>query len=275
MFKLSGFGDEIAPDLEEQLNVLESESIHAIELRGVYSKGVLYLTPEETKEIKKQLKDRGFIVSAIASPIGKINITDDFNKHLELFKKALELAHFFETPYIRLFSYYIPKNEKPTLYRGEVIKRTTEKVKLAEKEKVILMHENEREIYGNTSERCLDLIKEINSPYFKVLFDPGNFVIEGEKPFEESFPKLRDYIVYLHIKDATFSGEIKVSGEGDAEIKKILIALKERNFEGFLSLEPHLTMADKKSGFSGAENFKMAAQALRKLIEEVEKGKPR
>ena len=101
MFKLTGLGDEISFYLEEQMDVLESEGIKHIELRGVGAKGVLDLNNEDIKEIKEQLDARGFAISAIASPIGKIGIEDDFDPHLERFKKAMDVAHAFETPYIR------------------------------------------------------------------------------------------------------------------------------------------------------------------------------
>jgi len=41
---------------------------------------------------------------------------------------------------------------------------------------VVLLHENEKGIYGDTSERCLDLLETMECDYFKAIFDPTNFI---------------------------------------------------------------------------------------------------
>ena len=122
-FILSAFADEIDPALDVQMDVLEQHEISYIEIRGVDGKNITQYPLDEVKAIKEQLDDRGFKISAIGSPIGKINITDDFGPHLELFKHTLEIAKILETRYIRMFSFYIPEGEKPESYREEVMNR--------------------------------------------------------------------------------------------------------------------------------------------------------
>jgi len=269
VFKLTGFGDEISPDLTTQLEVMESVGIKHLELRGIKGKNILELNSEEVEEAGQILKEKDFKISAIASPIGKIKISDDFSLDLQRLKKAISLAHSFETKYIRIFSYYLPE-ESHLSYSKEVIRRIKEMTEIAEKEKIILLLENEDDVYGNTPERCLEILESINSPYLRATFDPANFIIAGVKPYREAFLKMIKYIEYHHIKDARLSDKVIVPpGEGDAEIKEILKELKEKNFDGFLSLEPHLAISGKMSGFSGAKLFKKAARALKKILEEI------
>ena len=270
MFKLSGFGDEISEDLDTQLKVMGYLGINHLEIRGVWGKGVLELNEEDVRKVEKALEEKNFKVSAISSPIGKIKITDDFPTDLENLEKAFTLAHTFETKYIRMFSYYLPEGENPSSHSKEVLRRVGEMAKLAEKEGIILLCENEFDVYCDTTERCLEILQNVNSSCLRLTFDPANFVLAGVKPYTEAFPELVDYIEYLHIKDARFSDKAMFpAGEGDGEIKEILKALKERNFDGFLSLEPHLIVSGEKGGFSGAELFKSAAQALKKILEEI------
>ncbi len=269
MFKLTGFGDEISSDLDTQLEVMESVGIKHLELRGIEGKNVLELNSEEVEEARQILREKNFEISAIASPIGKIKISDDFSLDLKRLGKAISLARIFETKYIRIFSYYLPE-ESHLSYSKEVIGRIKEMTEISEKQKTILLLENEDDIYGNTPERCLEILKSINSPYLRFIFDPANFIMAGVKPYGEAFPKMIRYIEYLHIKDARFSDKVMVpAGEGDGEIKEILKELKEKNFDGFLSLEPHLAISGKMSGFSGASLFKKAAGALREVLEEI------
>lgn len=281
-FILSAFADEIDTSLTTQMDVLEQHNIKHIEMRGVNGKNLVQHSLNEVKEIKKQLDDRGFKISAIGSPIGKINITEDFKLHLNLFKHTLEIANILETRYIRMFSFFIPKGEEPDLYRDEVMKRWCQFIKAAEGFGVVLLHENEKGIYGDTAERCLDLLKTMNCDYMKAIFDPANFVQCGVETYPHAYNLLKDYVVYLHIKDAVVSDKHVVPfGYGDGKIEEILKELYNRRFTGFLSLEPHLGSFQ---GFAelepnskinnlpegGPKQFAIAVHALKKIIAKIE-----
>ena len=277
---LSGFADEIDKNLTVQMNVMEKLGIHHIEMRGVNGKNLCDCTLEEAKQIKAQMDARGFSLSAIGSPIGKIQITDPFEPHLKQFEHVLDLANLFGTKYIRLFSFYIPKGEDPAKYRDEVMKRMAAFVKAAEGRDVILMHENEKGIYGDMADRCLDIIRTINSPILRVTFDPANFVQCDEEVYPHAYELLSPYLTYMHIKDAVYSDHHVVpAGEGDGRVLDVLNALAAKKFDGFLSLEPHLCkftgftdlesepdMIKKAESSEGARLFGVAADALRGLM---------
>lgn len=267
-YELSGFGDEISPHLNEQLEVMSGEGLRYLELRGVEKKGILDFSEEDLASIKNGIEEKGFKISAVASPIGKIGIKDDFEKHLVDFQKVIRIAHYFNTKYIRIFSYYPPKGEDPDKYREEVMERMNKKTDIAKREGIILLNENEVGLFGNIARRCRDIHETVDSPHLRFNFDPANFVIENEKPYTDCYPLLEKYIDYVHIKDAKFAKEMTITpaGEGDGEVEEVLGALKKRGYEGFLSLEPHLSMAGQFSGFSGPDNFKVAVKALKNIL---------
>lgn len=271
MITLTGFADEISPDLEIQLDVLASEGISHLELRGVWGKNVLQLTDEEAARVKERLDARGFRVSSIGSPIGKIQITDDFEPHLNDFRRAIELARYFGAPYIRIFSFFIPEGEDPAGYREEALSRMKQLAHLAEQENIMLLHENEKEIYGDNGERCLEILQACDSDKLRAAFDPANFVQCGVRPMSEAYPLVAPYIEYIHIKDALLdSGKVVPAGEGDGELRDLIGTLKQRGYNGFMSLEPHLSAAETFQGFSGPELFVVAVRALKGLLEESE-----
>lgn len=270
MITLTGFADEISPDLEVQLDVLASVGISHLELRGVWGKNVLQLTDEEAAAVKARLGERGFRVSSIGSPIGKINITDAFEPHLHDFRRAIALAKLFEAPYIRIFSFFIPEGEDPAGCREEVLSRMTQLARLAEQEDVVLLHENEKEIYGDNGERCLEILQACDSPNLRGTFDPANFVQCGVRPMSEAYPLVSPFIEYIHIKDALMeSGKVVPAGEGDGELRELIGTLKQQGYAGFMSLEPHLSAAETFQGFSGPELFVVAVNALKKLLTEA------
>lgn len=269
MWTLTGFADEISPELDAQLETLHQESMRFLELRGVWGANVLDLTEQQVATIKERLAEAGIAVSAIGSPIGKIPITADFAPHLDAFQRALDLARAFDAPYLRIFSFFIPAGHDPADYRDEVLSRLTRLARAAEGTGVTLVHENEKEIYGDTPARCLDLLTAIDSPVLRAVWDPANFVQVGVKPFTEGYAALRPYIAYVHVKDALLgSSQVVPAGQGDGQLRETLAALHDSGFDGFFSLEPHLQTAGKFSGFSGPELFRTAALAFKELLRE-------
>jgi sugar phosphate isomerase/epimerase len=270
MWTLSGFADEIDPDLDVQLQTLAGTSIKHIELRGVWGKNVLALSDDELERVKAKLDASGVRVSAVGSPIGKIGIGDEFEPHVEKFRRAMDAAAILEAPYVRIFSFFLPEGEEPGQYRGAVLDRMERLVRLAEERGVTLAHENERHIYGETPARCHDLLATIDSPRLRAVWDPTNFVIGGVRPHDEGYALLRPYLAYVHVKDAVaISGTVVPAGEGDGQLRATLTALRDDGYDGFFSLEPHLAKAGQFGGFSGIGEFRRAADAFKGLLEEL------
>ena len=269
MWTISGFADEISPDLDMQLDTLATESIRYLEFRGVWNKNVLGLSDSEIATIKSTLERRGVKVSSIGSPIGKIAISDDFAPHLDHFRRALEIARVLDAPFIRIFSFFIPAGDDPARYRDEVLDRMGRLARAAEGAGVTLVHENEKEIYGDIPARCLDILTQVNSPMLRAAWDPANFVQCGVRPHTEGYDSLRPFIAYVHIKDALLtSGQVVPAGQGDGEIRETIAALRDSGFDGFFSMEPHLAAAGTFSGFSGPDLFRVAVKAFKDLLRE-------
>lgn len=277
--EISGFADEIAEDLKTQIEVIKKLGISYIEMRGVNGKPLVEHSLEEVKEIKRQLDEQGIKLSSIGSPIGKIQITEAFEEHFELYKKTVEIAKIMETPYIRIFSFFIPAGETPETYRDEVFERLQKFVDYAKQENVILLHENEKEIYGDNAKRCLEIMKEFYGEHFKAVFDFANFV-QCHQDTKEAFELLKPYIAYIHIKDAkSESGMVVPAGYGDGHVEQILANLLDEGYQGFLSLEPHLAdftgfdaleqNGEKKEKMSGEEAYTTAYLALKKILDKI------
>lgn len=268
MWTITGFADEIAEELEEQLETLASEKVGYLELRAAWGVNVLDLTDEQVARVKTALAERGIKVSSIGSPIGKIHITDPFEPHLERFRRALWCAKELGAPFIRIFSFWIPEG-KHEEYRSEVMRRLEAIVREAEGTGITLLHENEKHIYGDVPRRCLDIVESIQSPTLRVAWDPANFVQCGVRPFTEGYELLRPYIAYVHVKDFSTSLErVTPAGEGDGEFRETIRALRDSGFDGFFSMEPHLSAAGEFSGFSGPDLFKKALHAFRRILQE-------
>src|SRR6266849_2159741 len=270
MIRLSAFADEISADLDEQIAVLRSENIHYLDLRGVWGTNVLDLTDQQAAEIKRSLDAHKIGVAAIGSPIGKVPIDSLFDEHLERFERAIKLAQFFQTPFIRIFSFYPPQgtagSTDPAEWRAEVFRRLRELTARAHAAGVTLLHENEKDIYGDTIARCVDLMKSIDNPHFQAILDPANFIQCGQTPYPDSYEALRPWLRAMHVKDAREDGSIVPAGEGQSRWPDLLRRLRADGYDGFFSLEPHLAAAGQFAGFSGPELFRHGSQSLQRLL---------
>jgi 3-dehydroshikimate dehydratase len=265
-FRLSAFGDEIDDDLTTQLDILASEGITALELRSAWEVNVLDLSNDQLQRAGELLRERGFQISAIGSPIGKSSLSEPRAFEQERLERALVTAERLHTQLIRIFSFYVPP-EALDEARNEVIERLGLLVERAAQAGITLLHENERGIYGENATRCHDLLATLNSPALRMAFDPANFVQAGVRPMDEAWPLLSDFVTHVHIKDAVFAdGSVRPAGQGDGDIPALLAALNARNYTGYLTLEPHLSIAGPAGGYTGEEGMRTAIHALHHLL---------
>jgi sugar phosphate isomerase/epimerase len=269
-FILSGFADEISPEPRVQLETLAAESIRYLELRSAWSANVASLTDAQLTRFRSEIEDAGVRVSAIGSPIGKIEIGAPLGPELERMRRIADVAGTFGTAIVRVFSFFIPAGEPPERYRQAVIDRMGALAQIAAERGILLAHENEKEIYGDIPERCADLIASVGSPALRATFDAANFVQCGVRPHTDGYELLRPYLVYLQVKDAlAATGQVVPAGQGDGEVRETLAALAASGFSGYASLEPHLAEAGRYGGFSGAQEFRRAATAMKGLLREL------
>lgn len=269
-WQLSGFGDEIDDDPAIQIAVLQALGANHIEVRSAWGTNIVDLSDEQLQALKSLLAEKSMKVSAIASPIGKVDVSLPVEHEVERLRRAANAAKVLDAKYIRIFSFYYGESVPVESIRDDVIQRMRALADVAEEAGVILLHENEKDIFGDIPDRVLDIIETVNSPALKVAWDAANFVQVGVKPFDEAYAKLRPHLEYLQVKDALFAnGHVTPAGEGDGDLLRTVEALKADGYEGFASLEPHLAGAHGLGGFSGPTAFGIAARAFAKVTAEA------
>jgi sugar phosphate isomerase/epimerase len=267
MWTLSGFIDEISSDFTEQCKVASGLGLKYAEVRSAWDVNILDLTPEQLTQVQETLADNGLAVSSIGSPIGKIYIDEAFEPHLDRMRHAAEVAHTLSAPYIRIFSFFLRPGANPAAHRGEVIERMRALARVAEDADVVLLHENEKDIYGDVPSRCLDVVRSVDSPHLRLAWDPANFVQVGVRPYTEGYQLLRPHLEYVQIKDALAAdASVVTAGKGDGEVPETLRALQHDGFDGFFSLEPHLGSTSASGAFSGPELWRQAHHDFTELL---------
>jgi len=270
-FTLSAFGDEIAVRLHEQLDVLADLQIGYLELRTAWGKNVLDLDDGEADKVAGLCAHRGIRVSAIGSPLGKSPITTPMGEEVRKLDRIMRTAEIVGAQRLRVFSYYPPDistNARYDEYVESAAERLAQLADHAARHGYTLMLENEKEIVGDTVDRCAAILRLLNRPNVTFVWDPANFVQVGERQVTtRGWPILGGAIGYVHIKDAFLAdGAVCAAGEGDGQVPELLTNLRAAGYQGFLALEPHLALAGHSSGFSGPEGMIYAVNALRRVM---------
>jgi len=278
---LYAFADEAGKEMDVQIRAMLRNGLNGLEIRGVDGENVSVISLEKAKEVRSKLDDNGLITWSIGSPIGKIKMDEDFEAHLDVYRHTLEIADILGAKNIRLFSFYMPKGEDPAPFHQQVIDRMGRFLEIAEGTGVNLCHENEKGIYGDTADRCLEILQAL--PGLKGIFDPANFVQCGEDTLR-CWELLKDRIYYMHIKDALWDGSVVPAGKGEGNVPAIV---KKYLAQGgcAMTMEPHLKVFDglkgleesgdtsvvgKKFSYPTADAaFDAACNALKEILAEV------
>ncbi len=273
-FTISAFGDEIASDLETQLKTLNELNIPGLELRAAWGTNVLKLTDEQVQQVRQLCAEAGISILCLGSPLGKSPLVDPIETELDNLRRIMVIGDMLGTKNIRIFSFYPPdisSNAHYDQHVDEAADRLKKMAALAAEQGFVLLLENEKDIIGDTAERCLALMQKVDSPALRFIWDPANFVQVGEADqVNDHWDSLSPYIGYIHIKDALLeSGQVKPAGEGDGKVKELLVKLVDSGYQGVLALEPHLTVAGHSSGFSGIDGMTLAVKALRGLLTDI------
>ena len=275
--KISGYADEISSDFKTQLKALKKLNMNHIALRTINGVSVFdYPYDRFKEEIYPLLKSYNISVSEIGSPIGKVHVDDEISKKKQIDKidNLIKIMKLLDTKYLRVFSLYIKEHNDQTFHK--VITFLNEVIAKVEGHDLIVLHENEKDIYGDQAVFCKQIHEHIKHKQFKAIFDFANFV-QVHDDTKQAYSLLKPYIYGFHIKDADETGRNVLIGEGEGYLSDILSQIDFHRFKGYVTLEPHLVDFDslkslekdhkgKKSTLSPYHAFHNTLDALYKML---------
>ncbi len=282
-FKLGIITDEITEDFELALDFISHYSLEYCELREMWGKNIMNVSKDDLHRAKDLIEKHRLQVSDIGSPIMKYNLPEvparqekrdtfraDFTEQdtERLFDEAFELASFFRTRKIRIFSYWrVQDPEKAYPYVRDRLAKAAE---IARKAGFLLVLENEHECNIGTGKELGRVLKEINSLHLQGNWDPGNAVMLNEVPYPDGYEAVRGWFAHMHAKDVAKdpgSGKLKWApvGAGVVDWKGQLQALRVDGYEGTMSLETHYRRPDGNR----VESTRESLEGLLKLMKEA------
>ncbi|HEY2542324.1 MAG TPA: sugar phosphate isomerase/epimerase family protein [Gaiellaceae bacterium] len=225
--RLSVITDEIDPNLDRALDVLEELEIDAVELRFL---------DRDVEAVRETIDRRGFTVSAIASPFMKCDRGEPQDAVLE---DALRTARILGAPIVRAFAYWREPDPAAAISAaGPVLRDAAERTHAAG---VTLALENEHECNVATSAEARAALAAADSPHLRLIWDPGNAAMLDPAAFTGlgGLEDVRDRVAHVHVKDVTASQEWTRIGDGIVDFAALIRYLGETGYDGYLSFETH------------------------------------
>lgn len=283
--KLGIITDELSQDLEEALRFHADYGLRYCELRQIWNKNLMNLSDEELARAKKLLDQFQVRVSNLASPIYKYNLPEmpareneqrdafraDFTEDdtEELLKRAFEIASFFGTNKIRIFSYW--RVDDPRKAYPFVRDRLARGAELAGKNGMVLVLENEHTCNVGTGEELGRILREVNSAHLRATWDPGNAAMLGETPYPDGYGAVRGLLSHMHVKDLKIDAESKrfvwtPVGKGLIDYRGQFKSLFEDGYDETISLETHYRRPDGDSIESTRESLNGLVEILQQVM---------
>ncbi len=311
---LSALADESAFHLSavEQFSALAALGLEYYSLRfidvGKGVKNVMKLTLGEIQKIRHLEDEYGLNVASIASPIGKVKLTDEpdgtknayvpFKQYLTKdVAKACELAHAFETKLIRGFSFYPPRSARPEDYLEEAVDRIGRIAEACHRSDLTFGLEVEANLVGRTGELLAEIHRRVNHPGLVLVFDAANLIVQGFSTAEvwKQWEAMKPGLGWVHIKDykkvsgkargrhveedhlANFvpadigaGGHERILSDLRGMLPALSKKLERRGIPGvFVDLEPHVRGGGQFGGTSGPDGMGVALRALCRVLDKT------
>ncbi len=284
-WNFSAFADEAGPSCDEQIAALRKAGMKFIDIRGIDGHNIAALPVDHARVVRKKLDDAGIAVGMFGSPVGKIDIKDDFQVEVDRLNHMAALAPVLGCNAIRMFSFYNKTKISHAEFQAVALARLSQLRDQARKLGLVLYHENEADIFGDRCEDVLTITNQLRDPAsFRMIFDFGNYN-HGKEDVWQNWLKLRSTTDAIHIKDNVWQGDKffhMPAGMGNGKIPEILADAVKIGWHGPITLEPHLqhsaaVVATGPSGqanqaysaMTGSESFSIAANAAKDIFKKI------
>lgn len=274
--------DEVSADFDDALDWARQQGMKHVEVRVIDGKNVATLTDERVRDVRRRVEARGLYVSAISSPVFKVALDpsrpvasgDRFGQaeetveaHFAKLDRVISIAKLLDTRRVRVFSFW--REVEPARHRDEIIRQLQRAAQVAERQDVQLLVENEPACNGGFAAEVADLVRGVDSPAVRALWDPGNEVYGGREAFPAGYGHVRGVLAHVHLKDAYHrqdgSPKCVPLGSGNLPLVAQLRALRDDGYDGLFTIETHFVPA----GGTQQAGSLMSLDALRTLWKEV------
>ena len=274
--------DEVSGIFPEALDWAAEVGLKHVEIRTVNGANVAVIDDDTARDVRRQVEARGLFVSAVASPVFKCALDpsrpvasgdrfgqqeENVEAHFAKLQRMIAVAKLLGTHRIRVFSFW--RERESLQYREEIVLHLKRAAEIARQNEALLLVENEVACNGGYAAEVAEMVRAVDSPAVRALWDPGNEAYAGREAFPAGYGHMKDVLAHVHLKDAYIRHDGKPRcvplGSGDVALIPQLKALAADGYDGLFTIETHFV----PQGGGQKTGSRMTLEALRILSREV------
>lgn len=270
--------DEVSQDFKEAMEFAKEYKLDCVELRSAWEKGPFDYEKEDILKIKEISEEYKIPVTAISSPMFKCDYTEEnIENHTKAFEKLVEFAKLLGATTIRCFNFFADSSVTVEMVKEAYIKPC----EIAKKAGITIVIESEPTTNAKNCADIAKLVRCVDNPNFKALYDPGNNIYATDEiPYPDGYEEISDVIHHIHIKDAVLDENKKpvgvAVGKGLVDYKGLFKKLKEISYNGDIMLETHyrpsgkldeITLKNPKGSSISAGGYLPSCECMENLLE--------
>jgi L-ribulose-5-phosphate 3-epimerase len=251
-FQLGIMTDEVSQNIEDAIRLAKEFGLTALELRSIDGLQLHQIEDQRIEEIYCLVEKAGLTICGLSTPVFKCHLDDpkEIAQSVDILKRDVQLAKRFGTKLIRGFSFWSDTNTTFESVFPSIVKELRSIIPILEENKVVFALEFDPAVYATNAYKVALLVKEVDSPFIRALYDPGNDLWDpdGELPYPDGYVYLKDYIGHIHLKDAMPNGdkvEAVAIGTGLVDYRGLFGKLLEDSYKGYMVVETHYRLGSK------------------------------
>lgn len=217
-------------------------------------------TKEELDMIKACAAENHIEICCLTPYNSYFNDLDDAKRNTEIegIEKVIDACEYVGARFIRIYGGNLVAGDTDRLpeRRARLVESMRYLGEKAAAKDVTLVIENHFNTMCVSAKDSYSVIKEIDHPNVKILYDQANLSFTENEGYEEAIAIQQDEVAYMHVKDLVFkegvsftSDEVshpeeskrnvytRIVGEGVIAWPEILKLVKEHGYDGWLSME--------------------------------------
>lgn len=274
--------DEVSANFDDALDWVAAQGLKHVEVRVIDGKNIVTLGDEQVRDVRRRVEARGLFISAIASPLFKCAMDpsrpvasgdrfgqkeEDVEAHFAKLDRIIAIAKELGAPRIRIFSFW--REREPERHQTDIVRHLKRAANVAARAGVLLLVENEPSCNGGFAAEVAQIVRGVDSPAVRGLWDPGNEAYGGREAFPAGYGHLKDVLAHVHLKDAYIGQDGKSRcvplGSGTVPWIAHFRALAADGYDGLFTIETHFI----PEGGTQKTGSRMTLDAIRTLLSEA------
>lgn len=217
-------------------------------------------TMEELETVKKCAEENHIEICCLTPYNSYFNDLDDKlrNSELDAICKVIDACAYLGAHFIRIYGGNLQAGDTNDLpaRRAKLVESMRYLGDRAAEKDVTLVIENHFNTMCVSAKDSASVVREINHPNVRVLYDQANLSFTENEDYQEAIAIQQDLVAYMHVKDLVFKEGVafsssdvshpdesernvytRIVGEGVIPWPQILELVKARGYDGWLSME--------------------------------------